>query len=1212
MDRESNSPLSEEPTPKELPVGQEPHPVFSGKYGEVDFTQDGLDTRARVANDGRVDISIRQQSPRLSNLLVPALRSQLDLQHTAEPAETRKEQFRPIIGGVLDQAQTPSLNVVIHVVGSRGDVQPFVALGKVLKEKYSHRVRLATHPTFRSFVEENGLEFFSIGGDPTELMAFMVKNPGLMPGMDSLRSGDVGKRRKGMSEIVQGCWRSCIEIGDGTGIMASDDHLDSLRSSESDIDHDVASNAGPSSRPFVADAIIANPPSFAHIHCAEKLGIPLHLMFTMPWSPTQAFPHPLANIQSSNADQSMTNFMSYALVEMMTWQGLGDIINRFREKSLGLEPVSLMWAPGMASRLRIPYTYCWSPALIPKPKDWGSHISISGFYFLSLASQFVPDPELALFLGAGPPPVYIGFGSIVVDDPNAMTAMIFDAVRKSGQRALVSKGWGGFGADLLEVPPNVYMLGNVPHDWLFQHVSCVVHHGGAGTTAAGIAAGKPTVVVPFFGDQPFWGAMVAKAGAGPWPIPYKQLTSDKLATAIQEALEPQALQRAQELGLSIGKESGADVGARDFQAKLDVDSLRCSVAPDRAAVWRVKRTNIRLSTFAATVLANEGLLDFSNLKLYRPREYETEDGPWDPITGATSAIMGTMGSMMMGIADLPIEILRALRIKPSENSIVDTKSLATSSSDKTDANDGSQKSIFETTSNIEGDALSLSSSRSSLTSYSPAAGPRKATSVSSHSLDEGRPSFSGASIDATIRQPTTPASGWNRGKSMASSLGGSKSRSSSRGRASLDTSTTKSLSESQVTPISLDSAVGAGKGIGRIVGAGLKSPMDFTLSLARGFHNAPRLYGDESVRHPDKVTGIQTGLKAAGKEFGYGVYDGVSGLFTQPIHGAKHDGVAGFIKGVGKGIGGLLLKPQAAASTQQQRLDVIKRWQAAQLELHKEKQQVKDKVSPPSSCVFLRVKNATHAGLEERRKHSKNGKLHKAPGHSRHGSSAHAETTSKPAKSPYVGHGDSLFHADSTTFEEAIQQSVQATSQGDRQQDEMIERAIRASVGELRAASKNNNPDQAIQRAIQVSVAEAARARLAMSTGHDTSSSDLDGDLHLALQRSISSHPHTGHGVDQRFDDSGVETDDDSNMKTALEASRSVHHGDPKQHDAQLQTAMEQSRSTLDESAKNLEKQRTEEEIVLEYVKKQSLLEEEHRQSLAAKSNEGQNTSTEA
>ena len=207
---------------------------------------------------------------------MPALRSQIKLQQEHEVSGGHSELIPTVLGGQPGQLPPPPMNVVIHVVGSRGDVQPFVALGIVLKETYGHRVRLATHPTFRGFVEENGLEFFSIGGDPAELMAFMVKNPGLMPGMESLRAGDVGKRRKGMYEIVQGCWRSCIEAGDGTGMRASDDNLES----RSSLDSGVFMDSDPSARPFVADAIIANPPSFAHIHCAEKLGIPLHLMFT--------------------------------------------------------------------------------------------------------------------------------------------------------------------------------------------------------------------------------------------------------------------------------------------------------------------------------------------------------------------------------------------------------------------------------------------------------------------------------------------------------------------------------------------------------------------------------------------------------------------------------------------------------------------------------------------------------------------------------------------------------------------------------------------------------------------------------------------------------------------------------------------------------------------------------------------------------------------
>jgi hypothetical protein len=158
------------------------------------------------------------------------------------------------------------MNLVIQVIGSRGDIQPFVALGKELKA-HGHRVRLATHLAFRELVLEGGLEFFSIGGDPAELMAFMVKNPSLLPAFSTIRSGAIQKRRREMKEIIYGCWRSCIETGDGTD----------LHQIKEDLWNDTVDYRR---QPFVADAIIANPPSLAHIHCAQRLGIPLHMMFT--------------------------------------------------------------------------------------------------------------------------------------------------------------------------------------------------------------------------------------------------------------------------------------------------------------------------------------------------------------------------------------------------------------------------------------------------------------------------------------------------------------------------------------------------------------------------------------------------------------------------------------------------------------------------------------------------------------------------------------------------------------------------------------------------------------------------------------------------------------------------------------------------------------------------------------------------------------------
>ncbi|KAL9104167.1 MAG: hypothetical protein Q9163_000866 [Psora crenata] len=1216
------SPESAPSASRETPIEQQPPPIFSTEHGRVDFNQDGFDTKAKVASDGRLNIDINQKSRRVSDLLVPALRSQLNLQQAEVTAFHPQGYVPPSVGGELDQGSPPPLNVVIHVVGSRGDVQPFIALGKVLKEHYHHRVRLATHSTFRAFVEENGLEYFNIGGDPAELMAFMVKNPGLMPGMDSLKSGDVGKKRKGIYEIVQGCWRSCIEIGDGSGVPVSDNSMDSRSSLDSGVglnDH--------SARPFVADAIIANPPSFAHIHCAEKLGIPVHLMFTMPWSPTQAFPHPLANIRSSNADPSITNFISYVLVEMMTWQGLGDIINRFRQKSLQLEPLSLMWAPGMASRLRIPYTYCWSPALIQKPGDWGSHISISGFYFLPLGASFAPEPDLEVFLNAGPPPIYIGFGSIVVDDPNAMTTLIFEAVKKTGQRALVSKGWGGFGADAVGIPEGIFMLGNVPHDWLFKRVTCVVHHGGAGTTAAGIALGKPTVIVPFFGDQPFWGAMVANAGAGPKPIPSKQLTAENLAAGVLEALKPATLARAQELGAKINSENGTEIGAHDFHDKLDVNSLRCTLAPSRAAVWRVKRTKLKLSAFAATTLGNEGLLDFNDLKLYRPREYDCEDGPWDPISGGASALLGTIASLTMGFADFPVEILRALKIKPADQS------------DQTPA---------------AGDKLSKSAgsfevSRQSKSQVTPEGTPE----------DLGNPTEAKHSLPDQLSeqkaQPLHASSGEENHcppKAMVNALRSPLSLSSS--PPSRDRSPTKAPRKSHhfekdSGQISLDAALGAGKGIGRIVGAGVKSPMDFTLGIARGFHNAPRLYGDQSVRQADKITGLQSGLVAAGKEFGYGFFDGISGLITQPLEGARKEGVAGLVKGFGKGIGGVVLKPGAgrdsldgmssrimltvkaiwglpgytfkgiykeiqkhlgtsaqnyivaartvqgyddwSKSSREERLDVVSRWHAAQVQLTQKKQHSRHS-SFSESSGFSKTK---HMSFDEIKK------LAAAKMRLKHGHGKGDTSTTAQVSNPTI----SLTHAatsstapdDANEFEEAINASVAATSRGSPEEDEMIERAIRASVLELQSASDDADNESKMQSAIKASISEARRAR-ALSV-LDSSADGLDGvDEHdklleealcnslrehrsLVQQRSLE-HP--------RLTDSGTESDDDEDNQPAMQEPGSpTNSGDL--NDVELEKAIELSKQTHQAYADSLAQSKIEEEILLEYVKKQSALE---------------------
>lgn len=268
-----------------------PPPAYGEHHDQLQFSQPGFAADATVTDTGRVSIHISEKNRRLHELLAPSLKRQLRAAEAQLPSEPLPPAYiPPSLGGQPGQTPPPRLNVVIQIVGSRGDVQPFVALGQVLRDTYGHRVRLATHATFRSFVEENGLEFFNIGGDPAQLMAFMVKNPGLMPGLDTLKSGEISRRRQEINEILMGCWRSCIEAGDGMGV-APPPH----RPNEP-VDERFVLPGDPRNRPFVADAIIANPPSFAHIHIAEKLGIPLHMMFTYVQPPPLLllFSHPPA------------------------------------------------------------------------------------------------------------------------------------------------------------------------------------------------------------------------------------------------------------------------------------------------------------------------------------------------------------------------------------------------------------------------------------------------------------------------------------------------------------------------------------------------------------------------------------------------------------------------------------------------------------------------------------------------------------------------------------------------------------------------------------------------------------------------------------------------------------------------------------------------------------------------------------------------------
>jgi UDP:flavonoid glycosyltransferase YjiC (YdhE family) len=254
-----------------------------------------------------------------------------------------------------------------------------------------------------------------------------------------------------------------------------------------------------------------------------------------------------------------------------------------------------------------------SESLIPRPADWKPNISVVGFFKLPQSLDYKPPPSLTRFLEAGPRPIYIGFGSIVLNNPDAFTNTILEAVRLTGTRAVISKGWGGIGASSLHLSSNIYMLDDCPHTWLFPQVDCVVHHGGAGTTSAGLSFGRPTVVVPFFGDQMIWGEAIHRAGAGPRPIPWKSLTAELLAEAIMTALSPQIAATATDLAYLLGTEDGTRDGVRSLYRALPTHDMTCSILKDRKAVWKLSRSSLRLSAGAAELLLLEGLLDSKDL-----------------------------------------------------------------------------------------------------------------------------------------------------------------------------------------------------------------------------------------------------------------------------------------------------------------------------------------------------------------------------------------------------------------------------------------------------------------------------------------------------------------------------------------------------------------------------------------------------------------------
>ncbi|HEX7975993.1 MAG TPA: glycosyltransferase [Anaerolineales bacterium] len=407
------------------------------------------------------------------------------------------------------------MQVTILTIGSRGDVQPYVALGKGLRSA-GHAVKLSTHAEFGPFARLHGLDFARLHGNPQELLA-----------------GDLGQEFLGTGQNPVRFLRAFARI-------ASEMMRDILRDS-------LAACQG-------ADLILFSVNGwFGAQPIMEKLRIPGMAAYLQPVSPTRAFPS--ISFPVGLHLGGLFNRLTYPVSQELGWQLLRDPLNAARKEVLGLPPVPF-WSPfERMHRERFPILYGYSPRVLPKPKDWGDWLTPTGYWFLDQEEGWRPPASLVSFLEAGPPPVYLGFGSMRDRNPEQTTRLALEALELAGQRGLLLAGWGSLGeADL---PESVYRLESAPHEWVFPRVAAAVHHGGAGTTAASLRSGTPTVTAPYFADQPFWGQRVFELGAGPRPIPRKRLTAQNLAAAIQVAVQDREMRRtAAELGAALRLEDG--------------------------------------------------------------------------------------------------------------------------------------------------------------------------------------------------------------------------------------------------------------------------------------------------------------------------------------------------------------------------------------------------------------------------------------------------------------------------------------------------------------------------------------------------------------------------------------------------------------------------------------------------------------------------------
>jgi sterol 3beta-glucosyltransferase len=400
------------------------------------------------------------------------------------------------------------LNVTIVTLGTRGDVQPFVALGAGLKEA-GHEVTLVTGKGFGTMVSGRGLRYVALDVDLLEL----AQSP---EGRAALRSPRGALRMaRGLMPTVR---KMLVDQWEAAALSG-------------------------------ADAVVYHPKAMGGYHVAEALGIPGFLALPVPaLSPTRAFPVPVLPLPDLGGPLNKLSYGAFFRSITLPYRGM---VNRWRKETLGLPALPLSASELELRGEPVVRLYPCSPHVVPVPSDWDESSAMSGYWFLDAGSDWRPPDELATFLEDGPPPVYVGFGS-AAPDPEGSRAATLAALRRLGLRGVLVTGRS------VMASPEVVEIEGAPHDRLFPRMAAVVHHGGAGTTAEGLRAGRPTAVFPSnFGDQLFWGRRVHALGVGPEPVPQKRLTAEGMVAAIHSITDDEGMRRrAAALGEKIQAEDG--------------------------------------------------------------------------------------------------------------------------------------------------------------------------------------------------------------------------------------------------------------------------------------------------------------------------------------------------------------------------------------------------------------------------------------------------------------------------------------------------------------------------------------------------------------------------------------------------------------------------------------------------------------------------------